>query len=497
MDLLHNFYSGIGIAFQPLNLFVCVAGVFFGTLIGALPGIGAIAAVSMLLPSTFYLEPVTALVMLAGVYYGAEYGGSIASILLNIPGTTSSAVVCLDGNPMARQGRAGVALLITAVASYTGGTIGIVLLMAGSPLLVALAQSFGPAEYFSFMLLGLAAAGMMGSGSPAKGLAMIVLGLLLGCIGADVNTAAPRFTFGLTHLYDGINVIVVAMGLFGITEVIFGMMAPGRSTEVPRVSLRSMVPTPEDRRRAVMPILRGSTIGSILGVLPGAGATLSTFMSYSLEKSLARDPSRFGKGAVEGIAGPESSNNAAAQTAFIPTLTLGIPGTATMALMLGAMMIHGIQPGPAMMTQHADIFWGLIASFWIGNAVLLVLNIPLIGIWVQMLRLPSLYLYPTVISLICMGVYSINFAVADILLVLLFGLLGCALRLLKCEPAPLLIAFVLGPMMEENFRRAMLMSRGDVATFVERPLSLAILAVTVAIAGGMLLVSLRRRRAAQ
>ena len=476
------------------NLFYCFTGVFVGTFIGVLPGVGALAAVSLLLPVTFYLEPLSALIMLAGIFYGAEYGGSISAILLNLPGTTSSAVVCLDGHPMAKNGRAGVALFVTAIASFIGGSVGILLLMALAPAFVALALKFSAPEYFAVMVFGLIAASTIAPGSQVKSIAMVLAGLGLGTVGMDVNTGIPRLTFGMFELYDGISIVAVAMGLFGVAEIIASI----RYASVPRsrikVSMRDMLPTRDEARRALLPVVRGTSIGSLFGALPGTGATVASFISYAIEKRLSRRPERFGKGAVEGIAGPESSNNAAAQTAFIPTLTLGIPGTATMALILGAMMIHGITPGPSMISNEPVLFWGLIASFWIGNIFLLVLNIPLIRFWVAVLQVPYRLLYPAVIGLICVGIFSINRSVFDVYLVLVLGVVGYGMRLLDFQPAPLLLGFVLGPLLEENFRRALIISRGDYGIFVTRPISAAVLAISLILLALAVRSSVKKRR---
>ena len=493
MELLGNLALGFETAFTPTNLFYCFVGVFLGTFIGVLPGIGSLAAVSMLLPISFYLDPTTALVALAGVYYGAEYGGSTAAILLKLPGTPSSAVSCLDGNPMAKQGRAGVALFTTTIASFFGGTFGIVVLIGFAPLLSSVALAIGPAEYFALMVLGLIAAAAVAQGSPVKGIAMVVLGLMLGCIGMDVETGVPRFTLGRPELFDGIGLVALAMGLFGAAEVIASINSvPGNGSRY-RIGLRSMVPTREDVRRSVKPMFRGASIGSFFGALPGTGQTIASFISYAVEKRASREPSRFGHGAIEGLAGPEAANNAASQTAFIPTLTIGIPGSATMALMLGALMIHGITPGPMMMVDHAPVFWGLVASFWIGNIMLLVLNIPLIGIWVKLLQVPYKFLYPGILCMICIGVYSVGNSVFDVGMVLAFGVLGYAMRLLDLEPAPLLIGFVLGPMMEENLRRAMLLARGDAMTVLQRPISAGLLILAMLLLMWVLWSTLRSK----
>jgi putative tricarboxylic transport membrane protein len=492
MDMLSNLALGLQVAFTPTNLLYCFVGVFLGTFIGVLPGIGSLAAVSMLLPISFYLEPTTALVLLAGVYYGAEYGGSTASILLNLPGTPSSAVTCLDGYPMAQQGRAGVALFITTIASFVGGSIGIILLMAFGPVLSKFALAFGPAEYFALMALGLVAAAGVAQGAAVKGIAMVVLGLVLGSVGADVNTGATRYTFGFIELYDGISLVALAMGLFGVAEIISSIRQPKADLSQERITMRSMLPRREESRQAVLPMLRGSAIGSFFGALPGAGQSIASFIGYTVEKRVAKEPGRFGKGAIEGLASPEAANNAAVQASFIPTLTLGIPGSATMALMLGALLIHGIQPGPALMARNPDIFWGLVMSFWVGNIMLLILNIPLIGIWVRLLKVPYQYLYPAILCLICIGVYSLNYSLFEVGLVLVFGVLGYGMRLLAFEPAPLLIGFVLGPMMEENLRRAMLLARGDPLVLLTRPISGALIVVTTVLLAWMLYAAIRR-----
>jgi putative tricarboxylic transport membrane protein len=475
MDLLANLALGFETAVSPINLLYCFLGVFLGMLIGVLPGIGALAAVSMLLPVTFYIPATTALVMLAGVYYGAEYGGSIASILLNLPGTPSAAVTCLDGYPMAQEGRAGVALFMTTIASFAGATVGIVTLTAFAPFLAGLALSFGATEYFSVMVLGLVAAAAITQGSAVKGLAMVGLGVLFGCVGTDINTGVPRYTFGNPNLLDGISLVALAMGLFGVSEVI-GSIGKARSESLnKKISYRDMLPTRDDWRRSWMPMARGTGVGAFFGSLPGTGQTIASFIAYAVEKRVSRSPERFGKGAIEGVSAPESANNAAAQTAFIPTLTLAIPGSATMAIMLGALLIHGIQPGPGLMTNHPDLFWGLVVSFWIGNVILVLLNIPLIGLWIRILRIPYHFLFPTILVLICIGVYTVNNSIFDVGLALFFGFVGYGMRLMQFEPAPLLIGFVLGPMLEENFRRAMVFSRGDFSTFFTQPVSATLL----------------------
>ncbi|MGE0747768.1 MAG: tripartite tricarboxylate transporter permease [Rhodospirillales bacterium] len=484
---------GLATALSWSNLFHCFAGVTLGTLVGVLPGIGALATISLLLPITFHLEPTAAIVMLAGVFYGSTYGGSTASILLNLPGTPSAAVTCLDGYPMARQGRAGVALLMTTVASFVGATIGIAIMMLFSPLIVEAALQFASAEYFSMMLLGLVAASTVSAGAPAKGIAMVVLGVLLGCIGTDVSTGTLRFTFGIPGLYDGLSLVALAMGLFGVSEVIASVRGLKRA-QIDRkdISFRAMVPTRDDVRRSWRPSLRGAGIGSFFGALPGTGGVIAAFMAYAVEKKLAKDPSRFGNGAIEGIMAPEASNNAADQTAFIPTLTLGIPGNVVMAIMIGALMIHGIAPGPLLMAEQPSLFWGLVMSFWIGNLMLLVLNIPMIGVWIRVLAVPYHLLYPAVLMFVCIGVYSISNNAFDVILVMVCGAAGYGMRLLQFQPAPLLLGFVLGPMMEENLRRTLQLSRGSFMTLVERPISGAFIAVTAALLAWAIWNTLRR-----
>lgn len=494
MELLSNLSLGFASALAPATLLYCFVGVLLGTLIGVLPGIGALATISLLLPITYHMTPGTAVIMLAGVYYGAQYGGSTASILLNLPGTPSSAVACLDGYPMARQGRAGVALFMTTVASFVGALIGLFIMAAFTPTIAELGLKFGPAEYFSMMLLGLVAASTMASGSPLKGIAMVVLGLLLGMVGTDVNSGVARFAFDVPELSDGISLVALAMGVFGVAEVINSINNVPRGGVGGRITLRSMMPTREDNRRSVMPMLRGSAVGSFFGALPGTGASIASFMSYALEKKVAREPARFGNGAVEGVTGPEAANNAAVQTAFVPTLSLGIPGDAVMALMLGALVIHGIQPGPMMITERPELYWGLIASFLVGNIMLVILNVPLIGLWVSILRIPYKVLFPAILVFICLGVYSVNNNTFDVLMVAAIGVAGYVMMLLRFEAAPLLLGFILGPMMEENLRRALLLSRGDPAVFVDRPISASLLAVCVLLLAWTAWSARRQRR---
>jgi putative tricarboxylic transport membrane protein len=491
MELLANLELGLLTALSPENLLYCVLGVTVGMVIGVMPGIGHLAAISMLMPLTYHVPTTAALVMLAGIYYGAQYGGSIASILLNLPGTASSAVICLDGYPLTRQGRAGVALFMTTIASFVGSLIAIAVLIALAPPLARVALAFGSADYFAMMFLGLVAAALLVQGPALLGAASVVIGLLLGLVGTDVNTGVMRFTFGVPHLFDGVSIIALAMALFGVTEVIasIGKEKP-EGTRAARISFRSLLPTRADVTSNVTPVLRGAAVGTGVGILPGAGGgSMAAFMAYAVEKRISRTPERFGKGALPGITAPESANNAAAQAAFIPTMTLGIPGDAVMALMLGALLIHGVQPGPRVVTESPDLFWGLVMSFLIGNLILLVLNIPLIKLWVKILEIPYRLLFPSIILLIVVGVYSVSSSYFDVLTVALFGFVGYLMIAMGFEPAPLLLGYVLGPLLEENFRRALLVSNGDLTTFATRPVSAAFLALSfmliawVAVAG--------------
>jgi putative tricarboxylic transport membrane protein len=481
MELISNLALGLSVAFTLTNLFYCFVGVLLGTLIGVLPGIGPVPTIAMLLPITYALPPVSALIMLAGIYYGAQYGGSTTAILVNLPGESSSVVTCIDGYQMARRGKAGKALSVAAIGSFIAGTVATVVVAAFAPPLAEFALKFGPAEYFSLMVLGLLAAVVLASGSLLKAIAMIVLGLLLGIIGTDVNSGLQRYTFGVPELSDGIGFVVVAMGLFGFAEIIVNL-EHREHREVFTDNVTGLWLKWSEFKEALPAILRGTSIGSVLGILPGGGAMLSAFAAYTLEKKIAKDPSRFGKGAIEGVAGPESANNAGAQTSFIPLLTLGIPPNAVMALMVGAMTIHSIQPGPQVMTSNPQLFWGLIASMWIGNVMLVILNLPMIGIWVKLLKVPYRLLYPAILLFCCIGVYSLQNNVFDVVATAVFGALGWLFVKLECEPAPLLLGFILGPLMEENLRRALLLSRGDPTVFFTRPLSLGML-----IAAGLLL----------
>lgn len=486
MDFFSNLALGFNTALSFDNLLYCFIGVLLGTIVGVIPGIGVLAAISMLFPLTFYLEPTTALIMLAGIWYGTTYGGSTASILLNIPGTPANAVTCLDGYPMARQGRGGLALLMTTVASFFGGSVGILIVMLFTPVIAQYALGFGSAEYFALMLLGLVASSTISQGSAIKGLAMVTLGVIFGTVGMDSQTAASRFTFGMVELLEGLSLIALAMGLFGVSEVIASVRRVNAADIDPEsVKFKAMKPSRDDMNRSWMPMIRGASIGSFFGTLPGTGPSISAFIAYAVEKRVAREPERFGNGAIEGIMAPEASNNASDQTAFIPTLSLGIPGSATMALMLGALMIHGINPGPSLITAQPTLFWGLIVSFWIGNLLLVILNIPLIGLWVRLLMIPYPLLYPSVLMFICIGAYSVSYSPVDVWLIAFFGLLGYIMRMFAFPAAPLLLGFVLGPLMEEHFRRAMLLARGDFAVFIERPIS----AVVMLMIAGLLIWS--------
>ena len=498
MDTLANLALGLSVAFTPENIVYCFFGVFVGTFVGVLPGIGPLAAISMLFPITFHLDPTTALIMLAGIYYGTAYGGSTASILLNIPGTTSSAITCLDGYPMAQQGRAGVALFMTAIGSFFGGIVGILVLIGFTPIIADYALKFGSAEYFSLMLLGLVAASTVTDGSAVKGLAMVVLGAILATIGMDPQSGVSRFTFGSLDLLDGLSISALAMGIFGVSEIV-GTVGRQKSGKIlaKHITFRSMLPSRDDLRRSLLPMLRSSGIGAIFGALPGTGPSIAAFMSYAVEKRVSREPDRFGKGAVEGVVAPETANNAADQTAFVPTLSLGIPGSATMALMIGALMIHGIHPGPNMINDRPEMFWGLIMSFWLGNILLLVLNLPLIGLWVRLLLIPYHLLYPAVLAFIAIGAYSVRFNPFDVMVVLGFGALGYVLRVLALPAAPLLLGFVLGPLVEQHFRRAMVLARGDFVQIIERPISAVVLTMTAALIVWSVWSALKARRSSQ
>jgi len=493
MELLSNLALGFQTAVTGANLAYCFGGVLLGTLIGVLPGIGPVPTIAMLLPITYTLPPVSALIMLAGIFYGAQYGGSTTSILVNLPGEASSVVTCIDGHQMARQGRAGAALAIAALGSFFAGTVSTLVVAAAGPWLGRLAITFGPAEYFSLMVLGLAGAVVLAHGSLLKAVSMTVLGLLLGLVGTDVNSGAQRYTFGVPELADGIGFVIIAMGVFGFAEIITNLTSD-TSREVFTDRIEGLWPGREDFRRAVPAILRGTVLGSVLGVLPGGGAMLSSFASYALEKKIARDPGRFGHGAIEGVAGPESANNAGAQTSFIPMLTLGIPGNSVMALMVGALMIHNIQPGPQVMTGNPALFWGLVASMWLGNLMLVILNLPLIGMWVKLLTLPYRFMYPAILLFSAIGTYSLNNNTFDVHMAAFFGLVGWVFHVLECPPAPLLLGSILGPMMEENLRRTLLISGGDASVFVSRPISAGLLLSAAILVVLLALPALRTKR---
>jgi len=477
--LLDHLSFGFAIAVSPENLFYCLIGALLGTLIGVLPGLGPVATMAMLLPITFSLTPVSALIMLAGIYYGAQYGGSTTAILVNLPGESSSVVTAIDGYQLARQGRAGEALAVAAIGSFIAGCVATLILAAVAPSLTKVAQQFGPPEYFSLMCLGLAAAVVLASGSVLKSVAMVFLGLLLGMIGTDVNSSVERYTFDVMELSDGLDFVPLAMGLFGITEILRNLETAEDDRSVLLEPIRGLMPSMQTLKSVMPAIGRGTVIGSLLGILPGGGAVLSSFTAYIAEKKISKNKKQFGRGAIEGVAAPESANNAGAQTSFIPLLTLGIPSNAVMALMVGAMTIQGIIPGPQVMTRNPDLFWGMIASMWIGNAMLLVINLPLIGVWVRLLRVPYRMLFPAILLFCCIGAYTINNSAFGVWLMAVFGFLGYALWKLGFEAAPLLLGFVLGPLMEENLRRAMLIARGDPTTFVTRPISGSLLALAV------------------
>jgi TctA family transporter len=493
MELLSHLALGFSTAFSALNLLYCLLGVFLGTAIGVLPGLGPVATIAMLLPVTFGLEPVTALIMLAGIFYGAQYGGSTTAILVNLPGESSSVVTALDGYQMARNGRAGVALATAAIGSFFAGTVCTFLIALAAPPLSEVALKFGPADYFSLMVLGLVASIVLASGSLLHAIGMILLGLLLGIIGTDVNSGTARFSFDLPDLADGINFVVVAMGVFGLGEIISNLQNEStRSVVLTKIS--GLMPSRADFKRMVAPVLRGTALGSFLGILPGGGAMLSSFAAYSLEKKVSRNSAEFGKGAIEGVAGPESANNAGAQASFIPMLTLGIPSNPVMALMIGALILHGIQPGPSVMEEQPALFWGLVVSMWIGNLFLLVLNLPLIGLWVRMISVPYHLLFPAILVFCGIGVFSLMNTNFDVYLMALFGVLGYAFRKLGCEPAPMMLGFILGPMMEEYLRRALLITKGDATVFFTRPISATLLAVSAVALVAVLLPTLKEKR---
>jgi TctA family transporter len=496
MDLLNNLALGFGVAFTWINLLYALAGAILGTLIGVLPGLGPVATIAMLLPSIYALDATPALIMLAGIYYGAQYGGSTTAILINVPGESSSVVTAIDGYQMARKGRAGAALASAGLGSFFAGCVGTVIIAAFAPPLTELAFKFGPAEYFSLMVLGLIGAVVLASGSLVKAIAMIILGLLLGQINTDVISGVPRYSFDIPELTDGISFVAIAMGVFGFGEIIANLGQPPEHREVFTKHVKGLWPTRQDFHDAWPAVLRGTALGSILGVLPGGGALLASFAAYTVEKKMRMGPNEvpFGKGNIRGVAGPESANNAGSQTSFIPMLTLGIPPNAVMALMVGAMTIKGIQPGPQVMTSNPELFWGLIASMWVGNAMLVILNLPLIGIWIKLLTVPYRILYPAILSFCCIGLYTLNNNAFDVYMGAGFAVVGYIFYKLSCEPAPLLLGFILGPMMEENLRRALLLSRGDWTAFITRPLSAGLLAAAALMIIVVMLPSIKSKR---
>jgi putative tricarboxylic transport membrane protein len=492
-DLIAHLALGFSVAFSPLNMFLCLTGAMVGTLVGVLPGIGPVATIAMLLPITFGLQPIGALIMLAGIYYGAQYGGSTTSILINIPGESSSVVTTLDGHQMARKGRAGPALAIAAIGSFFAGCVATVLVAALGVPLTNIALLFGPAEYFSLMVLGLVFAVVLAKGSVPKAIAMTLVGLLLSMIGSDLETGAARMSFGVPELADGIGFVNVAMGVFGFAEILRNLEST-EHRDIVQAKVTGLMPTRADLITAAPAIARGTILGAILGILPGGGAIIAAFAAYTFEKRMAKDPSRFGKGAIEGVAAPESANNAAAQTSFIPLLSLGIPPNAVMALMVGAMTIHGIVPGPQIMAKQPELFWGLVCSMWLGNLMLVVINLPLVGLWVRLLRVPYRHLFPAILIFCCIGVYSINNSPIDVVITAVFALVGYWLVKHDFEPAPLLLGLVLGPLMEENLRRAMLIARGDASVFLTRPISASLLFVAVLLLVLAVLPMIRQRR---
>jgi putative tricarboxylic transport membrane protein len=496
MDLLNNLAMGFGVAFTVQNLLYAFFGSILGTLIGVLPGLGPVATIAMLLPSIYSLDATPALIMLAGIYYGAQYGGSTTAILINVPGESSSVVTAIDGYAMARQGRAGAALAAAGLGSFFAGCVGTIVIAAFAPPLTELAFKFGPAEYFSLMVLGLIGAVVLASGSLIKAIAMIILGLLLAQINTDVISGTARYSFDIPELTDGLGFVGIAMGVFGFGEIIANLGQPAEHREVFTKEVRGLWPTKQDFKDAWPAVVRGTALGSLLGVLPGGGALLASFAAYTVEKKMKGRPGQvpFGKGNIRGVAGPEAANNAGAQTSFIPMLTLGIPPNAVMALMVGAMTIKGIQPGPQVMTSNPQLFWGLIASMWVGNAMLVILNLPLIGIWIKLLTVPYRFLFPAITLFCCIGVYTLNNSTFDVFMTAAFAVVGYLFYKTSCEPAPLLLGFILGPMMEENLRRALLLSRGDWSTFVTRPLSASLLIMAALMIVVVMLPSIKSKR---
>lgn len=484
---------GFGLAFEPHNLLWCFVGVLVGNLIGVLPGTGALTAISMLLPLTFSMQPVPAILMLAGIFYGSQYGGAIGAILLNLPSHPPHAVTCLDGYPMTRKGKGGTALGLTMLCSFFAASFGIIIMVFASPLLVAVAFKFGPPELFSIMLLGLIAGSTMSRGSPVKGIAMTVIGLLIGCVGTDVQTGLQRFNFGIPELADGIELVSIAMGVFGIADFLRHVNRMKHIGSLAPVRIRDMRPSRAEMKEAFFPMLRGTLVGTLFGAMPGTGPTITTFIAYALEQKVSRTPEKFGTGMIAGVAAPEAASHSKTQVDFIPTMSLGIPGDAVMALLLGALLIHGIQPGPRLLTEHPDIFWGLIASFWVGNVMLMVLNVPMIGVWVKLLQVPYRFLFPSAVFFIAIGAYSVNNDIFAVYEVLVFGIFGAIFMALDFPIAPILLGYVLGPMVEENFRRALLLSRGHLTTFIERPISGAIIGIIVLLLAAQAFFAIRAR----
>jgi TctA family transporter len=492
---LTDLMYGFGVALEPQNIMWCFLGVFVGNMVGVLPGLGPIATISILLPLTFAMKPVAAILMLSGVFYGAQYGGAICSILLNLPCHPPHAVTCLDGFPMTQQGRGGVALGVTVIGSFIGASFGITEMVFLAPFLVEVALKFGPAEICSLMLLGLLAGSTLARGSPLKGVAMTVLGLMIGIIGSDIQTGIPRFNFGLIQLADGVEIAALALGLFGIAEFMNSVNQVAKvDTKYSNVRIRDMRPSKKDLKEAFPAMIRGTLVGSLCALIPGTGPTIASFVAYATEKKISKNPETFGHGNIKGVVCPETSTHSSVQGDFIPTMSLGIPGDAVMALILGALIIQGITPGPSLISEHPDIFWGLIASFWIGNILLVILNVPLIGLWVKLLMIPYRYLYPSAMFFICIGVYSTNNDLFQVAEVLFLGVVGYVLLRLGFHPAPVLLGFVLGPRFEENFRRAMLLSRGSFLTFIERPISAVFVALCVILIVAQVIFYLRRQR---
>jgi putative tricarboxylic transport membrane protein len=493
MQSLHDLWFGFGVAFQGTNLMWSFFGVLVGNLIGVLPGMGALSAISILLPLTYAMHPVPAILMLAGIFYGSQYGGAIGAILLNLPSHPPHAVTCLDGYPMTRAGKGGTALGITMIASFFAASVGILVMIFASPLLVAVAFKFGPTEIFSIMLLGLLAGSTMSRGSPLKGVAMTLFGLLCGVVGTDVNSGSFRFSFGVPELSDGLELVAIAMGLFGVADFLLNVNRMTIISSNTTLRMRDMRPSMAELKEAFWPMVRGTMVGTVFGAMPGTGPTITTFIAYALERKVSKTPEKFGTGMIAGVASPEASSHSKTQVDFIPTMSLGIPGDAVMALILGALMIQGIAPGPQLITEHPDIFWGLIASFWIGNVLLIILNVPMIGVWVKMLQVPYRYLFPSAMFFIAVGVFSTQNSLFQIWEVLAFGVIGALLITLEFSVAPIMLGFVLGPMVEENFRRAMLLSRGDVTVFVQRPISAAFIALSALLLIGVTWSSFRGR----